>query len=251
MNDERLKELAGESEETQWRRKNLEKEVEVLRNGLEKCRLYKPRAVTGTNTLKAAGPCQNQGMEYSPLYLALPTSQTASSSTRASSTSLVRSVERPVQSLFASGPRLAEAKPPTAKSVALNHTPKKALTSGEAKAAPAPTTAAGHLNLPAGSTTLFGSFGGSNHTTAGTSSLFSSQGSSKNTATGPSWSFASQGGTPSIFSPQGSSKNTPGGTTSLFSSQSSPNTAGSNSGVSAVPEPSKKPRGGGSGLFGA
>ncbi|KAL6849641.1 hypothetical protein ACO1O0_009184 [Amphichorda felina] len=56
MDDERLAELAGESEETQTRRESLEREVAVLRKGLERCRLYKPRAVTGKNMLQMAIP---------------------------------------------------------------------------------------------------------------------------------------------------------------------------------------------------
>ncbi|PNP74545.1 hypothetical protein FNYG_12168 [Fusarium nygamai] len=46
MSKERLEELAGESDDTSSRRKSLQEEVEILRQGLGQCRRYKPRAVT-------------------------------------------------------------------------------------------------------------------------------------------------------------------------------------------------------------
>ncbi|CZR44325.1 uncharacterized protein FPRO_14086 [Fusarium proliferatum ET1] len=46
MSKERLEELAGESDDTSSRRKSLQEEVEILRQGLAQCRRYKPRAVT-------------------------------------------------------------------------------------------------------------------------------------------------------------------------------------------------------------
>ncbi|KAF5550909.1 interferon-regulated resistance GTP-binding protein [Fusarium napiforme] len=46
MSKERLEELAGESDDTLSRRKSLQEEVEILRQGLAQCRRYKPRAVT-------------------------------------------------------------------------------------------------------------------------------------------------------------------------------------------------------------
>jgi hypothetical protein len=46
MSKERLEELAGESDDTSSRRKSLQEEVEILREGLAQCRRYKPRAVT-------------------------------------------------------------------------------------------------------------------------------------------------------------------------------------------------------------
>lgn len=47
MSKETLSELAAESEDAQSRREHLKGEVEILRQGLEQCRRYKPRAVTG------------------------------------------------------------------------------------------------------------------------------------------------------------------------------------------------------------
>ncbi|KAM4066602.1 dynamin family protein [Hirsutella rhossiliensis] len=46
MSSERLRELAAESEDAQSRRRHLQDEIDVLRQGLEQCRRYKPRAVT-------------------------------------------------------------------------------------------------------------------------------------------------------------------------------------------------------------
>ncbi|PCD26515.1 hypothetical protein AU210_012938 [Fusarium oxysporum f. sp. radicis-cucumerinum] len=46
MSKERLEELAGESDDTSSRRKSLQEEVKILRQGLAQCRRYKPRAVT-------------------------------------------------------------------------------------------------------------------------------------------------------------------------------------------------------------
>ncbi|KAJ3531839.1 hypothetical protein NM208_g8704 [Fusarium decemcellulare] len=47
MSRERLQELAAESEDTTSRRKNLQEEVDILRQGLAQCRRYRPRTVTG------------------------------------------------------------------------------------------------------------------------------------------------------------------------------------------------------------
>ncbi|KAF5623944.1 interferon-regulated resistance GTP-binding protein [Fusarium tjaetaba] len=60
MSKERLEELAGESDDTSSRRKSLQEEVEILRQGLAQCRRYKPRAVTlsATTTSKVA-PTEN------------------------------------------------------------------------------------------------------------------------------------------------------------------------------------------------
>ncbi|KAF4511272.1 hypothetical protein G6O67_003084 [Ophiocordyceps sinensis] len=46
MSSERLRELAAESEDAESRREHLQEEIDVLRQGLEQCRRYKPRAVT-------------------------------------------------------------------------------------------------------------------------------------------------------------------------------------------------------------
>ncbi|KND93676.1 Interferon-induced GTP-binding protein Mx3 [Tolypocladium ophioglossoides CBS 100239] len=46
MSKEALGELAAESEDAQSRREHLQEEVEILRQGLEQCRRYKPRTVT-------------------------------------------------------------------------------------------------------------------------------------------------------------------------------------------------------------
>ncbi|KAF4964584.1 hypothetical protein FSARC_7490 [Fusarium sarcochroum] len=47
MSKERLQELAAETDETLSRRKHLQEEVEILRKGLDQCRRYRPRTVTG------------------------------------------------------------------------------------------------------------------------------------------------------------------------------------------------------------
>lgn len=47
MSTERLRELAAEPIETTSRRKSLQAEVEILRQGLAQCRRYRPRTVTG------------------------------------------------------------------------------------------------------------------------------------------------------------------------------------------------------------
>lgn len=47
MSDDKLRDLAEESEELQSRRKTLQKEVDVLRKGLRKCRQHQPRELTG------------------------------------------------------------------------------------------------------------------------------------------------------------------------------------------------------------
>ncbi|KAH6893128.1 P-loop containing nucleoside triphosphate hydrolase protein [Thelonectria olida] len=46
MSEERLEELAAESTDTTSRRKNLDEEVGILREGLAQCRRYRPRTVT-------------------------------------------------------------------------------------------------------------------------------------------------------------------------------------------------------------
>ncbi|KAF4472476.1 interferon-regulated resistance GTP-binding [Fusarium albosuccineum] len=46
MSRERLQELAAESEDTTSRRKNLQEEVDILRQGLAQCRRYRPRTIT-------------------------------------------------------------------------------------------------------------------------------------------------------------------------------------------------------------
>lgn len=51
MDDKQLEELAAESEYAQSRRERLHAEIEVLRRGLEQCRKYKPRGMTGRRTL--------------------------------------------------------------------------------------------------------------------------------------------------------------------------------------------------------
>ncbi|EMT71082.1 Interferon-induced GTP-binding protein Mx [Fusarium odoratissimum] len=51
MSKERLEELAGESDDTSSRRKSLQEEVKILRQGLAQCRRYKPRAVTPNESL--------------------------------------------------------------------------------------------------------------------------------------------------------------------------------------------------------
>ncbi|KAI7764067.1 hypothetical protein LZL87_006449 [Fusarium oxysporum] len=58
MSKERLEELAGESDDTSSRRKSLQEEVEILRQGLAQCRRYKPRAVTppSVNDKKTSPP---------------------------------------------------------------------------------------------------------------------------------------------------------------------------------------------------
>jgi hypothetical protein len=47
MSEERLAELAAESEETTSRRTYLDEEIGILREGLAQCRRYRPRTVTG------------------------------------------------------------------------------------------------------------------------------------------------------------------------------------------------------------
>jgi ribosome biogenesis GTPase A len=48
MSEDRLKELALESEEVQAEREVLRKQVEILRQGLRKCRQHRPRELTGS-----------------------------------------------------------------------------------------------------------------------------------------------------------------------------------------------------------
>ncbi|PHH88424.1 hypothetical protein CDD83_7552 [Cordyceps sp. RAO-2017] len=52
MDEKRLCELAQESEDAQSRRKHLQGEVEILRQGLEQCRRYRPRTVTVLSTAR-------------------------------------------------------------------------------------------------------------------------------------------------------------------------------------------------------
>lgn len=47
MTVEELNELAEESPETTSLREKLEKDKETLQNGLDKCRRYRPRRITG------------------------------------------------------------------------------------------------------------------------------------------------------------------------------------------------------------
>lgn len=46
MSEDRLNELASESEEMQAERKALQKEVDILRRGLQKCQRHRPREMT-------------------------------------------------------------------------------------------------------------------------------------------------------------------------------------------------------------
>jgi hypothetical protein len=47
MSDERLKELAAESEAAQLRRQQLHSEAKILEEGLLQCLKYKKRGITG------------------------------------------------------------------------------------------------------------------------------------------------------------------------------------------------------------
>lgn len=47
MHPDQLDELAAESEDTQLRRSHLKAEIEILEKGLEQCRKYRPRNITG------------------------------------------------------------------------------------------------------------------------------------------------------------------------------------------------------------
>lgn len=47
MDNEQLEELAAEPEEAKSDRERLQREIEVLRQGLEQCRKSKPRGITG------------------------------------------------------------------------------------------------------------------------------------------------------------------------------------------------------------
>lgn len=47
MDEEQVKELPAEAKDARVRRKQLRVESNVLREGLEQCRKYKPRGVTG------------------------------------------------------------------------------------------------------------------------------------------------------------------------------------------------------------
>ena len=47
MTNEELEELAAETDDAQSRRDHLQAEIEILREGLEQCRKYKPRDFTG------------------------------------------------------------------------------------------------------------------------------------------------------------------------------------------------------------
>lgn len=51
MTNEELEELAAETDDAQSRRDHLQAEIEILREGLEQCRKYKPRDFTGELSL--------------------------------------------------------------------------------------------------------------------------------------------------------------------------------------------------------
>lgn len=53
MSDEKLTELAAESEDSQIERKQLQEEVAVLEKGLAQCRRLRPRNPTGRQTSRA------------------------------------------------------------------------------------------------------------------------------------------------------------------------------------------------------
>ncbi|KAF5013286.1 hypothetical protein FDECE_715 [Fusarium decemcellulare] len=67
MSRERLQELAAESEDTTSRRKNLQEEVDILRQGLAQCRRYRPRTVTVLPPSRgsASSPAQNNSVKAS------------------------------------------------------------------------------------------------------------------------------------------------------------------------------------------
>ncbi|KAF6790004.1 dynamin family protein, partial [Colletotrichum musicola] len=52
MDDERLAELAAESEETRARRTQLQTDIKLLKQGLDQCRRYRPRVVTSAKDLR-------------------------------------------------------------------------------------------------------------------------------------------------------------------------------------------------------
>lgn len=56
MTEERLQELAAESDDTTSRRATLQEEVGILRQGLTQCRRYRPRTVTGKQHQLESGP---------------------------------------------------------------------------------------------------------------------------------------------------------------------------------------------------
>ncbi|KAF4958323.1 hypothetical protein FGADI_2489 [Fusarium gaditjirri] len=66
MSKERLEELAGESDDTSSRRKGLQEEVEILRQGLAQCRRYKPRAVTRRVPVTSTKAPSMDGKKTSP-----------------------------------------------------------------------------------------------------------------------------------------------------------------------------------------
>ncbi len=51
MSEERLKELASESEDVQAERKVLQYEVSILRAGLRKCQQFRPHERTGVSSI--------------------------------------------------------------------------------------------------------------------------------------------------------------------------------------------------------
>lgn len=53
MSDDKLMELAAESEESQIQRQQLQEEVAVLEKGLTQCRRLRPRNPTGRQTSRA------------------------------------------------------------------------------------------------------------------------------------------------------------------------------------------------------
>ncbi|KAF4436682.1 interferon-regulated resistance GTP-binding [Fusarium acutatum] len=76
MSKERLEELAGESDDTSSRRKSLQEEVEILRQGLAQCRRYKPRAVTRSAPITSEmAPTENGKKKGPPSVINAPKAQ--------------------------------------------------------------------------------------------------------------------------------------------------------------------------------
>ncbi|KAF6804389.1 dynamin family protein [Colletotrichum sojae] len=61
MDDERLAELAAESEETRARRTQLLTDIKLLKQGLDQCRRYRPRVVTSAK-IYTSSPVKQQGV---------------------------------------------------------------------------------------------------------------------------------------------------------------------------------------------
>ncbi|KJZ73242.1 hypothetical protein HIM_07439 [Hirsutella minnesotensis 3608] len=110
MSAERLNELAAESEDAQSRREQLGTEIDILRQGLEQCRRYKPRLVTILNPKHQgqAAPAPRQGqLGSTPVKMGKATnsifnsaSKTSASKTSASKTSASKtSASKPSASL--------------------------------------------------------------------------------------------------------------------------------------------------------